>query len=81
MSFIDVLNESSVTFVPDLGKFWPHIDGAGFEAMSPTGEIQAFATQREANNWRMIEVRYVAGLERPSSPTCPIHGAGCEAWA
>jgi hypothetical protein len=59
--FVNVLNESAVTFVPRLSQYgYAHIPGtddSGYEAISPTGEIKAFDSYRAANAWRMAEVR------------------------
>lgn len=54
MKFINMLNETSVTFLPDLGRYWgPEITGPGYEAISYYGEIAAFRTWQEANAFRM----------------------------
>ena len=39
------------------------------------------AIERKAG--KVWDAVYAATLieERPSRPTCPVHGAGCEAWA
>lgn len=55
MDIINTLNETAVTFVSDLS--WAGIEGPGYEAISWTGEIRAFTTYREANVWRLAEVR------------------------
>jgi hypothetical protein len=59
MGFINVLNQSAVTFIQDLGDYgWGALAGmSGYEAISPTGEIMAFTTYKRANNWRMAQVR------------------------
>lgn len=62
MKLLDALNDSYVTFVRDIGRYWPSPEkslgwsGEGFEALSPTGEIRAFQTYDEAQAWRMAEV-------------------------
>lgn len=58
LGFVDLLNETAVVYVPNLGaRGWGDFDGiAGFEAYSPGGEIQAFATWREAHDWRIAEI-------------------------
>ena len=60
MSLVDILNESSVTFV-DLDLYWnggdAPVEGWGWEAISPTGECRPFATYAEAQAWRLLEVR------------------------
>lgn len=56
MRFIEILNESTVTYVRDLFPYW-EITGPGFEAMSPFGEIKAFLTYHAANKWRMEQVK------------------------
>ena len=57
-SYIDILNESSVVFITDLGRTgWNALAGMpGFEAISPTGEIRPFVTRRGAEAWRRAEV-------------------------
>ena len=65
LAFVDALNLTAVTPVPDLAAYgWP-IEGPGWEAYSPSGEVQAFATQREANAWRLDEVRAYLGMTPP----------------
>lgn len=56
-SFVDLLNETSVTFVRDVGEFWRDLTGPGFEATTPFGEIRAFASYAEAQAFRLAEVR------------------------
>jgi hypothetical protein len=56
-NFIDALGESAVTFILDLSAYGWDITGSGWEAISPSGEIRAFATRDEAHAWRMAEVR------------------------
>ena len=59
-SFVDVLNDSTVTYV-NLDAYWhpgeAPVEGWGYEAISPTGEVRPFATYAEAHAWRMAEVR------------------------
>ena len=66
MRYVLLLNLSSVTFIRNLGSMgWRALEGiAGWEAVSPFGEIQAFATQAEAERWRRAQVREAAGLIR-----------------
>lgn len=60
-SFIDILNESAVTYVRDLNALgYTSISGPGWEAISPTGEIRVFGTRYEAEKWRMAEVNACA---------------------
>ena len=62
MRFIDALNESAVTYIPDVTRYgWAHIPDSGapidgWEAISPDGEIQCFNTRTEAQRWRIREV-------------------------
>ena len=60
MSLVDILNESTVTYV-NLDLYWngaQYPAGAwGWEAISPTGECRPFATYAEAQAWRLLEVR------------------------
>lgn len=63
MSFLELLNESSVTFVTDLGKYWsdPALKGvSGYEAVSPGGEIRVFSNYADANAWRLAEIKGIA---------------------
>lgn len=69
-AFVDALNESAVTYIPDVERYgWAHIPGSGapidgWEAISPAGEIRCFDTRKEAQAWRITEVRaYVAWKE------------------
>jgi hypothetical protein len=91
LDFINLLNETSVTYISDLSDYWWEDEsgaprtGPGFEAISRTGEIRAFDTYLQANDWRLAELRG-DGLSQPyqgqpTFETCPIHGAGCEAWS
>lgn len=60
MQFVDVLNESAVTYVRDveaLGWAWAGGQRDGWEAISPSGEIRCYDTYAEAQRWRMAEVR------------------------
>ena len=63
--YVNLLNESSVTFVRDLGAYgWGALAGMpGFEAISPTGEIQAFTDQKAAESWRRREVAFCADYD------------------
>lgn len=60
MAFIDVLNESSVTFIRDLAAYGWDRSGPGYEAVSPLGEIQAFTNYPDAQTWRRREVQIAA---------------------
>ena len=63
MSFVDILNESAVTYVRDLAAYgWAGPSGPGWEAISPTGEIRAFDDEVRAQAWRLDEVRMIARL-------------------
>lgn len=52
LTFINALNDSPITFIPDLSKYDWNM-GAGFEAISIYGEIRAFNTWNDANAWRL----------------------------
>lgn len=61
-SFINLLNETSVTFIPDVRKYrWAVINQLvptpGYEAISPFGEIKCFDTYADANKWRLAEIQ------------------------
>lgn len=60
MYFINLLNETSVTYIRDIGKYgWLTIEGEptdAYEAISWTGEIRVFTTYARANEWRVREV-------------------------
>ena len=59
-TFLDLLSETSVTYIPDVTKYgWHYIPGSqidGFEAQSPFGEIKCFNTFKEANAWRVAQI-------------------------
>ena len=57
MSFLNTLNETTVTFILDASKYGWNASGSGFEAISWTGEVQFFATFESANAWRLAECR------------------------
>lgn len=62
LAFVNALNLTAVTPVPDLAVYgWP-FGGPGWEAYSPGGEVQMFRTQREAHAWRLDEVRAYLGM-------------------
>ena len=52
-TFLDRLSETSVTFVSDLSVYWTDKTGPGYEAVAITGEVQAFDTYKEANQFRL----------------------------
>ncbi len=67
--FIDLLGQSSVTYIRDLREYgWNGGPRRGFaaepgwEAISPTGEIRSSTTWTEAQAWRVAECRQAAGL-------------------
>lgn len=65
-SYIDVLNDSAVTFIPDLSKYgWDYegITGPGWEVYSPMGEVKAFRTKGEAEAWRLAQVKEAHRIE------------------
>lgn len=65
ISFVDILNLSTVTYIRDLGMYHPNGDGGpGWEVTTPVGEIFVFTDEKEARDWRMTEVRaYAADLK------------------
>ena len=55
MTFIDRYNQSTVTYVSDLSRYWGGAARGGWEASSPGGEIRAFDTLSAANAWRVAQ--------------------------
>lgn len=78
MSFIDKLNESSVTFVREMASYGWDLTGPGYEAVSPLGEIQAFTNYSEANAWRLREVKRSAFGLAEIAPTFEM--SQCFSW-
>ena len=58
-TFIEILNDSTVTYVRDLARYGWEVPAStpGWEACSPAGEFKHFATKAEAEAWRRAEVR------------------------
>jgi hypothetical protein len=84
LAFVDALNLSAIAPVADLSEWGWALDGPGWEAYSPTGEVRAFRTHDAAHAWRIAAVREYLGLpiaDEADTDVCPIHGRGCEAWA
>jgi hypothetical protein len=57
LDFVNVMNETWVTFVRDLTLYGWGRDGSGWEACSPSGEICLFETEHDARVWRGEECR------------------------
>ena len=64
-TYLNVLNDSAVTFIPDLSKYgWDYpMTGPGWEVYSPSGEVRCFLTQAEAEAWRNSEVAEAFRIE------------------
>jgi hypothetical protein len=56
-TFINMLNETSVTFIADLSIWWTDKTGSGFETCAYTGEVQVFDTYAKANQFRLDSIK------------------------
>jgi hypothetical protein len=55
MTFFDRYNETTVTYISDLSRYWGGPRRGGWEAISHLGEVREFDTLGAANAWRVAQ--------------------------